>query len=929
MHDLLKIVVFLVLTTACQQATKVHDRTPGGQFRQHGLLDDRNVVSLEGEWWYSHQQFVGTENFRKLQENGQLTNRLSWNKRPEGSYGIGTYGLALGTLPKGHFAFYIPSIGSGYVASIIRESDGKVVNQVGAGRLASTPQDFIPAIQPMVLRFQSEEPGGYFILFHIQNEAIKHGGFWSAPMFGSQTAIHRYVKSEETYALVQAIATFIMGVFSFSLFLRRRRDKPNFWLALTCFQWSLIIFAAYVYHGDEPNALVFRAWLGIRYSNLTLIPLLSFLFINRSIPAFALNQYERYFIAINLVLTCLLFTMSSRTLTSCLPILMFNALALMLVQLYSIIRATLAGNRAARICLYGYLALFFTAVFDFAIISADWDLPRTFAFGILVHLYFQNQVTAILFAEAYRRAEHLGKQLQMEVERQTRDIKLILQNIQQGIFTIDAIGQCIEEQYSSYLEEILQTRDIQSKTLDDLLLKRSNLSDDQKARVIAAVEACLGEDAVAFELNEGNLIKELHLVIEGSPNKEKLIEVDWSIMLSGSGRIEKILVCLRDVTELRDLENRAAARQLDLSMLLELLNLPESRFQRFYKSTLQFLVEMNEIIAHNPHPEAGATKRLVINLHTIKGNARSCGFTSLSDQCHVTEQLLVDGRNGAMEWNAPLLLSELEKVQNILACYERLASEKLNWRTNARQVRIQKELVEEAIKQLGAARSGPFDGKGSGEIDKVRAVLVEHSSTRISAIIDELKQGLVSLSRDLGKDVPNIEVTEGSVWLYDATADIIHSTFVHLLRNSMDHGLERPEERFRQGKSSTGNIKVEARHAARNLLISFADDGCGLDLIKIRDLGMRRGLIADDTNSPQMIAELIMLPGFSTKEEVSNISGRGVGMDAVRTFIEEQGGTLALDLKSTHDWRHAEFQLVITLPDHHCLEIISPNERAS
>jgi two-component system sensor histidine kinase and response regulator WspE len=145
--------------------------------------------------------------------------------------------------------------------------------------------------------------------------------------------------------------------------------------------------------------------------------------------------------------------------------------------------------------------------------------------------------------------------------------------------------------------------------------------------------------------------------------------------------------------------------------------------------------------------------------------------------------------------------------------------------------------------------------------------------------------------------------------------DKLDAPLGHLLRNAVDHGLETPEERRAAGKPEVGTIRLSARHHAGSLQITVADDGRGIDLTKLRAKVVERGLTTADLATRLSDAELLeflFLPGFSTKEKVSDVSGRGVGLDVVQSMAQAVGGTIRID-SVFGSGTTFEFQLPITL----------------
>ena len=156
------------------------------------------------------------------------------------------------------------------------------------------------------------------------------------------------------------------------------------------------------------------------------------------------------------------------------------------------------------------------------------------------------------------------------------------------------------------------------------------------------------------------------------------------------------------------------------------------------------------------------------------------------------------------------------------------------------------------------------------------------------------------LSIELGKKI-ELDMAGGETELDRQVLELIKDPLTHMIRNSADHGLETPEERVREGKSPTGRIRLSAFQQGGYIVIKAADDGRGLDARKVRTKALENGLVtlADlDRMSDAEVQQLIFKPGFSTANTVSEISGRGVGMDVVRNNIELIGGSVDLDSTS-------------------------------
>ncbi len=154
------------------------------------------------------------------------------------------------------------------------------------------------------------------------------------------------------------------------------------------------------------------------------------------------------------------------------------------------------------------------------------------------------------------------------------------------------------------------------------------------------------------------------------------------------------------------------------------------------------------------------------------------------------------------------------------------------------------------------------------------------------------------LAQELGKQI-ELEMVGAETELDRQVLELIKDPLTHMVRNSADHGLERPEDRRRAGKPEKGTIRLSAYHEGGHIIIEIADDGRGLDIERIRQKVIENGLASEaelEKMSENQIFKFIFAPGFSTAASVTSVSGRGVGMDVVRTNIETIGGTI--DLKS-------------------------------
>ena len=151
------------------------------------------------------------------------------------------------------------------------------------------------------------------------------------------------------------------------------------------------------------------------------------------------------------------------------------------------------------------------------------------------------------------------------------------------------------------------------------------------------------------------------------------------------------------------------------------------------------------------------------------------------------------------------------------------------------------------------------------------------------------------LARRYGKQV-SLEIMGETTELDKSIAEELSDPLLHMIRNALDHGIESPEERAASGKPIEARLCISAEHLAGQIVISISDDGRGLDTVRIRNKAIERGLIDESSHlTDSEIFHLIFAPGFSTAETITDISGRGVGMDVVRQHVESLRGRIEIE----------------------------------
>lgn len=217
---------------------------------------------------------------------------------------------------------------------------------------------------------------------------------------------------------------------------------------------------------------------------------------------------------------------------------------------------------------------------------------------------------------------------------------------------------------------------------------------------------------------------------------------------------------------------------------------------------------------------------------------------------------------------------------------------------------VQRNLLRDVA---GAEDDLVAQGRQARELqrDLLRTRMVE-----FDAISERLYAVVRLTAKETGKQV-KLGLSGGTIEMDRGVLERMVPAFEHLLRNCVDHGIETPEERVAAGKPATGSIQVHVQQEGNDVAVRVSDDGAGLNVARIRDKALERGLItAEETVDAARAAQLVFMPGFTTAEQLTGVSGRGIGMDVVRSEVQALGGRIET---VTQDGQGSSFRLVLPL----------------
>ena len=258
------------------------------------------------------------------------------------------------------------------------------------------------------------------------------------------------------------------------------------------------------------------------------------------------------------------------------------------------------------------------------------------------------------------------------------------------------------------------------------------------------------------------------------------------------------------------------------------------------------------------------------------------------------------------------LLQEVERLREVRLRVEERRRELEKAVLQLDRLGIQAETAEARAVLLGVRRSLGADGEEAADIvSSMEEGLKTISTTPVRTVLDPLRRAVRDLCKATGKQA-KLSVVGAEVSLDRRAIEQLRGPLIHLVRNAVDHGLEMPEVREARGKNPEGALTIRIEQQGNMLFIEVGDDGAGLDLEQIREAALRRALVAPEelaSMSTQQLHQLIFRPGFSTRMEATEFSGRGVGLDVVRNQIQALQGHVEVQSVAGQGAR-----FVLTLP---------------
>lgn len=403
---------------------------------------------------------------------------------------------------------------------------------------------------------------------------------------------------------------------------------------------------------------------------------------------------------------------------------------------------------------------------------------------------------------------------------------------------------------------------------------------------------------------------------EFSNTNAKILNVSWFPVESDSGKsLERLFLVVEDVTHERELEVRAAELRMkheeNLELISQVMNLEADEVTSFVYDSSSLLADARKVVEGDSH-DRQFVKELFRTFHTLKSSSGQFNFKGLQSLAHHIEShlkaieesdddTLTDKDVEELEHsitNATDYIDRLQQMQIKLGGREETIEEKAARSQATIMVNLDKIVdLEKQLSNYQAIARSQLDryqlaqlGELEQGIKSLRMINLAFFKSSLESLVmnscDKVnKKVKIAINKDTDVDVAKLRM--------------VHKTLIHMVNNAIDHGIELPEDRKASGKFEEGLIVINAVREGNVVHVSIEDDGVGIDTEMVREKLVKKHGYSEDSladMSDTQIHEHLFLPGFSTKEDVTVLSGRGVGMDYVYdTIVEKLHGKIIVD----------------------------------
>ncbi len=863
--------------------------------------DSAKPLKLTQGWEFFWETWLTPES--PVVQGIQLDTELCWQRvinpstqKNFPSEGFGTYKISFHGLKsrKDGYEVFMRSAATAYRAYLYPDDGSEAPLIFSNGVVGTTAETSVPQPLQLTVAFSPKgEDQVWHLIIQVSNFHHFRSGLWQPPEIAPGQQLSTKNRYEREGFIFSMATVFIIGIYNFMIFMRRRRDYSSLSLAAFC---AVVALRAFVtsdllsYYFPEPHTYLYNIKYAIEYTTIVLGPISYGAFVHFSFHDNAKSRLLNFQLGLSL-LVCL-FTLSTTPQFFTRFVIVYQVFGMFIVveYIYFLARAMMRKSEGATMAFSGTCLLSFALIYDIMIQHGLVPPPFISQYGVGAFVFLQSQVVATRFARAFDTAERLSRHLQKEVDRQTANIRTLMDHVPLGIFTIDR-DLTIGKAYSTRLEEIFDEKDMNGQSALQIMFQNSDMSREVQSIVQSTLVAAFGEPLEFWPLNAAQLPNEYQ-------RQQEILELDWHPIVDPQGLIISVLITIRNVTQLRKLTDEAARREQDIQLLTELVQADPKHLRLFWNEAQALLTTMQSDVGQRP------AVQIARDMHSLKGLARSLGLRQLTGLIHDSESLLL-GIPPSLESQHSIL----ESITVLFSAYQDLFQQRLAGADTAKGgTLVDRESLLE-LEKCWLSRQG---------IDSaVKSLLCRFVFKSINELAHDLRDEGRRLAGQLKKDPFVLDAKGPAIFFRERTERNLRNALLHLLRNTLDHGFLKTSDRDHEAR-----VELDWEWHDEKLLCTWRDNGQGLNLKALvhRAFGAGR-TIPSDRSEREALAESIFHDGVSTAETISEVSGRGIGMSAARAMLESLGGTLDIELLEPFDQERQTFQFRLSLPRQHIIEV--------
>jgi len=499
-----------------------------------------------------------------------------------------------------------------------------------------------------------------------------------------------------------------------------------------------------------------------------------------------------------------------------------------------------------------------------------FDISVTILLGIIASAPVFLGLFARFAGVREDRLQSTNIELERRVEQRTRSIQSLLDVTGDGFLSFGS-DYLVRPEYSRACDVIFGT-EISGVRFPDLIY----LEDQPKRDFTDGVDLYFSGKAkagVIFDL----LDKEVMI-------GERVIVLDYRAIDEST-----VMCSLSDATGQRQLEAQVEEQERRRSLILRVVS-NRSHFANFVNEAERLFQLLETVTPGSGNAELGSDD-LMLRLHTFKGNANFLGFSRAGTVAHDLEDQLaaINILDSEIDFASGVFVLKRQFYDELNIVTDTLGKQ---WLEDIETVNVPSRYVRKVEQYVRSRYSG--DSQLVQALESFRRVPLESLFSRFPDLINDI-------AARRGRRIKPVEIRGGDFKVLPERFEPIADTLTHIARNMIDHGIESPADREMKGKDPEGEITIQLRDSGNAVEIVLSDDGQGIPTAVIEKRARTQGMIEDGEEVTQQdLLAMIFKPGFSTSEMVTSVSGRGVGLAAVRDAVKRAGGRISVETRAGH-----------------------------